>query len=113
MSHRLRDDVGQRLVGQRRFDSAVGRAAYHEGVGAGPAGADVGQAVAVLVARAAVARVVEHRDVAQRRVDKKLLCGKIKGGARRHLRREAEGRCDDRGIVDEIPKRRLIGGEGV
>ena len=53
--HRLRDDVGQRRVGQRRFDGAVGRAAHHEGIGAGPAGADVGQAVAVLVARAAVA----------------------------------------------------------
>ena len=86
VSHRLRDDVGQGLVGQRRLDGAVGRAAHHEGIGAGPAGADIGQAVAVLVARAAVAGVVEHGDVAQRGIDEELLRGKIEGRARRQLR---------------------------
>ena len=57
------------------------RAAHHDAVRA--LARDIGQAVAVGVARSQVAIVGEHRDVAQRRVDEELMHGLVERRVRR------------------------------
>ena len=110
--HRQKRHDAQRRIARRHRQAAERRAAGDEGVRAGVHRIDVRQPVGILVARAAVADGVDHRDVAQRRVGEEFTVGEVEGRARRDVGIVAEGRTDHRGLVHLVPEGCLVGGEG-
>ena len=77
--HRQRHDMVQGRIHHGRIQRAERGAAHHHAKRTGPAGPDIGESVAVLVTRPAVAIGRKDRDVAQRRIDEQFPRGEVEG----------------------------------